>query len=183
MSLKGSTTSIHSSKNILDNNQSILETLMHRLEKLIDIQEELLNVALEKTDSIIQNEIETLQTILKLENKYILQSQNIQAEITKLSSLHFEEQGIENVNPSLAEVIESAPENKKEGLLQLKEALEQRVFDLQHRNLLNQDLLQQSLHILNITMDLIMPDIDSFNYHPTEQEEQKGSLSIFDSKA
>lgn len=183
MSLRGSTPSIHSSKNNSDQQQPKLEALIRSLEKLIATQEELLKVASEKTDAIIHNEIETLQTILKLENKYILMSQKLQAEITKFSCLYFEEKGIVDANPSLAEVIGIAPDDKKEELHQLKKDLEERIFDLQHRNHLNQDLLQQSLQILNITMDLIMPDIESFNYHPSEQEEQKGPHSIFDSKA
>lgn len=183
MSLRGSTPSIHSSNNISENNQPTLEAIMHSLKKLIVVQEELLKVALEKTEVIINNATQSLQAILKQENKYILMSQKLQAEITKFSCLYFEEKGIVDANPSLAEVIGIAPDDKKEELHQLKKDLEERIFDLQHRNHLNQDLLQQSLQILNITMDLIMPDIESFNYHPSEQEEQKGPHSIFDSKA
>lgn len=160
-----------------------LEKMIRSLEKLIEHQEGLNNVAVEKTDIIIKNDLEALQTILKQENKHIQIIQKLEAEIFKLSKEILGENGTVEANPTLSAVIECVPDEQRECLHELKERLAVKVLTLQQRNQMNQDLLEQSLQFINLSLDLLIPDMDSFNYNPTVQDEQKETHSIFDSKA
>ena len=160
-----------------------LEKMIRSLEKLIEHQEGLINVAVGKTDIIIRNDIEALQTILKQENKHIQIIQKLEAEIFKLGKEILEKTGYIDATQTLTAVIECVPEEKREYLHELKERLTAAALTLQQRNNLNQELLEQSLQFINLSLDLLLPDMDSFNYNPTVQDEQKETHSIFDSKA
>lgn len=160
-----------------------LEKMIRSLEKLIEHQEGLNEIAVEKTDIIIRNDLEALQTILKQENKHIQIIQKLEAEIFKLCIEISEKNGTIDANFTLSTVIEYFPDEHQECLYELKERLAAQVLTLQQRNQMNQDLLEQSLQFINVSLDLLIPDMESFNYNPTVQDEQKEIHSLFDSKA
>ncbi|MFO1444415.1 flagellar protein FlgN [Bacillus sp. Bva_UNVM-123] len=160
-----------------------LEKMKRNLEKLIEHQKDLYKIAVEKTDIIIRNDIETLQTILKQENKHIQIIQKLEAEIFKLGKEISEKKGIIDANLTLSTMIEYFPNEQRECLYELKESLAAQLLSLQQRNQLNQDMLEQSLQFVNLSLDLLIPDMESFNYNPTVQDEQKEIHSLFDSKA
>lgn len=133
-------------------------------------------IAVTKTDIIVANDIVKLKEILADENKHIQAiqktSQQLMEESKPFSGIHA--------------VIENADEPNKTKLDSLKKELDEQIKKLKDRNSLNQELLQQSLDFVQLSLDMLLPDIESFNYSSNEGEapaSNNGTRSIFDSKA
>lgn len=141
-------------------------------------------VAKRKTEIIVKGDIQGLQTILNDENKHIKAIQQLNNLMLQAGESFLTQLG--SPEPlSLSVVIQHA-ENEKEILAQKKEQLEDQISLLRKQNTLNQELLEQSLQFVNLSLDMLMPDMDSFNYgrsDESDQEMNKKTRSIFDSKA
>lgn len=143
-------------------------------------------LAKQKTEIIKKGDINSLQNLLKEENKHIQAIQRLEMGLKNETTLFLQKNRIEMEQPSLSAAIEIANELEKEALLQGKQELENNIKELSIQNQLNQQLLEQSLQFVNISLDLLQPDIDSYNYDRSEngaQENRQQSRSLFDSKA
>lgn len=143
-------------------------------------------LAKQKTEIIKKGDINSLQNLLKEENKHIQAIQRLEMGLKNETTLFLQKNRIEMEQPSLSAAIEIATELEKEALLKGKQELENEIRELSIQNQLNQQLLEQSLQFVNISLDLLQPDIDSYNYDRTEngaQENRQQSRSLFDSKA
>lgn len=143
-------------------------------------------LAKQKTEIIKKGDINSLQNLLKEENKHIQAIQRLEMGLKNETTLFLQKNRIEMEQPSLSAAIEIANELEREALLKGKQELENNIKELSIQNQLNQQLLEQSLQFVNISLDLLQPDIDSYNYDRTEngaQENRQQSRSLFDSKA
>ncbi len=143
-------------------------------------------LAKQKTEIIKRGDINSLQNLLKEENKHIQAIQRLEMGLKNETILFLQKNRVEMEQPSLSAAIEIANELEKEALLQGKQELENEIRELSIQNQLNQQLLEQSLQFVNISLDLLQPDIDSYNYDRSEngaQENRQQSRSLFDSKA
>ena len=86
---------------------------------------------------------------------------------------------------TLSKCIEQTSNEEKTTLENLKIELEEGVKRLKAQNELNQQLLEQSLQFVNLSLDMLLPEIDAFNYdRPNHEQDITGEKrSIFDSKA
>lgn len=141
-------------------------------------------VAKRKTDIIVKGDIQGLQTILNDENKHIKAIQQLNNLMLQAGESFLAQVG--SPEPiSLSAVIQYA-ENDKQHLLEKKAQLEDQMSLLRKQNSLNQELLEQSLQFVNLSLDMLIPDIDSMNYGRSEESDQEinqKKRSIFDSKA
>lgn len=160
-----------------------LEKLTQNLEKLVFNHKNLNEIARKKTDIIVKGDFQALQLILKDENKHILLIQKLNNEMLNAGKSFLQENKILDETPTLATVIVHANEKDKPSLNQLKKDLEEQVVILQDQNRMNQELLEESLQFINMSLDLLMPDMESFNYSLANEDEKKEAHSIFDSKA
>ncbi len=123
----------------------------------IKLHKSLLELTKRKTAVIKENDIEQLNQLIKDEQKHI---QAIGALETKRQQLHTNENC----------------QSEKEELLQV-------IIELKSVNELNQDLLTQSMQLVSLNLDLLMPQPDSFNYSKEDSEDDQPVRSMFDSQA
>lgn len=157
--------------------------LIEALEKILLLHKSLNKIAADKTDIIKKGDTEALNTLLKDEKKHIQAIQKYETERQKVSAEFLIKFGKKNNNPSISDCIEVASSSEKQRLEKLKTELYTQVKRLSETNKLNQELLQQSLQFVNLSLDLLMPDIDTYNYErPGQAQQYEDGRSIFNSK-
>ena len=151
------------------------------LTKLLTANKSLLAVADRKTEVIKENDVSALNEILKMEQKHIaLINQLEQQRRAETARLLMSGTG----EPALSDVISMVDGKEKEQLKSLQKELVTCIQLLKERNDLNQQLLYQSLQLVNLTLDLIQPTPQSFNYErPEKQMMGAKTRSVFNSKA
>jgi flagellar biosynthesis/type III secretory pathway chaperone len=143
------------------------------LERLFKSHEELLALGERKTEVLKLGDTKELDVLLKEED---LQVKKLQV-IEKERMLKF-------ANVTLGDVLEQAGNNEKENLIQLQELLIKAYEALKNRNELNQELLEQSLQYVNMSLSMVQPEIGPVTYNnPRANPYSQNNTSLFDSKA
>ncbi|PLT35710.1 flagellar protein FlgN [Bacillus sp. V5-8f] len=156
------------------------------LEKLVDLHKNLGELANSKTEIIKKGDIGALQGLLLEEQKLIKAIQSLEKERETVTREMVDKAGAADEAFTITRVIEYSSTSEAEALQELKDELLEEVAKLKDRNHLNQQLLQQSLQFLNISMELLVPREQTYNYERPAQPinvDQNAIKSIFDSKA
>ncbi|KAF0825032.1 flagellar protein FlgN [Cytobacillus firmus] len=161
------------------------EQIQHQLQNLVLLYKSLNQLAQKKTEIIKKGDADALNTLMLDEQKHLKGIQTCEKQLLDEAKGFLQEQGFLEEHPSLDDCISHSVSHEKEILLNLKNELQEQVDKLKQQNDLNQQLLEQSLQFVNMSLDLLMPSIDSFNYdHPGgAQDLAEEKRSIFDSKA
>ena len=72
------------------------------------------------------------------------------------------------LNPTVADLLDAAPEADKKSLEEARDRLLHAIHDLKWQNDLNQKLTYQSLQFVNLSLDMVRPRPESVNYSKTE---------------
>jgi hypothetical protein len=161
------------------------EQLLQSLQKLFVLHQNLLNLTKKKTELLKTGDMEALNLQMNEENKYILAIKQIEndrikqvQDILKIYRLREDEQ-------TLSKCIELISEPIKSKLLNTQHELVRVVEDLKNENDLNQQLINQSLQFINVSLGMLRPETQTTNYkHPEKkQSNENASRSMFDSKA
>jgi flagellar biosynthesis/type III secretory pathway chaperone len=87
-------------------------------------------------------------------------------------------------NVTLGDVLEQAELDEKENLILLQEKLVIAYEALKSRNKLNQELLEQSLQYVNMSLCMVQPENEPATYkNPKSNPYNSNRSSLFDSKA
>lgn len=161
------------------------QQLIETLEKLLILHKSLHQLAKQKTEVLKTGDTDALHNLLKEEKKHILAIQKFETERQKVSKEFLEKIGGGDIQSlTISSCIEVAEASEKEKLIELSSDLQAQLKDLKERNELNQLLLKQSLQFVNMSLDLLMPEIDTYNYErPGQAYQNNGGRSIFNSKA
>lgn len=149
------------------------------------LHKSLYELAKRKTDIIIKSDVDALKHILKDENKHIQAIQKLSLELSDIGSAILDKDQNSGA-ATISAIIENAGSHDKGMLHNLKADLEEQVDSLKRQNNLNQDLLEQSLQFVNLSLDLLIPDLDTFNYSSNNESNEdisQNKRSLFDSKA
>lgn len=161
------------------------EPLIQTLGKMLLLHKSLNQLAKQKTDILKTGDTDALNNLLKEEKKHIQAIQKIEADRQKASEeflATFEQSN--KSNTTLTECISFANPMEKQKLNQLKSELQTQIIALKDQNELNQQLIKQSLQFVNLSLDLLMPEIDTYNYErPGQAYQFNEGRSIFNSKA
>ncbi|WP_409290525.1 flagellar protein FlgN [Peribacillus sp. SCS-37] len=161
--------------------QSILNTM----EKQLKLHQSLYDLAQKKTEIIKKGDMPAL-------NKIMIHEQN---HVKAIGMLEKERESYVNTflagQPSgtertLTECIRTAAPEEAEALQSQKVRLSELILKLKDVNYLNQQLIYQSLQFINLSLDMVRPKQQNFNYEkPVQQKGQKpaGSRSYFNSRA
>lgn len=154
--------------------------IIEPLEKLLKLQKSLLTVALQKTEIVKKGDLTAMQQILKDEQAHLSAIRSLENQVLSISK-----STSQKAHPTLTDIIESADGQSKVELLRLQAEFSELVTTLSERNKLNQNLLEQSLQFINLSLDLLVPSIDSYNYgnQNLANEYEHPNRSIFNSKA
>lgn len=151
------------------------EELINILREELEAIHILKKLTYEKTDIIIKNEVEKLEETTKREEELINKMGIAEERRLKL----MDSWGI-NTNFSLSEVIEKIPEEKEE-LIEIKDKLSNFLHDIQGRNQINNELINDNLQWLEFNMNLIS-NIQTPTTYGKESKNARANNSLFDRK-
>ncbi|MFE8696495.1 flagellar protein FlgN [Cytobacillus sp. FJAT-53684] len=162
-----------------------MENIITSLENLLSLHIELIDKSRSKTEVIKSGDVEALKMITSEERNFIKSINHEQKDLLNHTILFLaaNEQTMEN--PTLRDCLAYMEKEDREKLTNLQTLLTKQVVALKKQNDLNQQLLEQSLAFVQMSLDLLKPDMDTFNYERPDQQrsyEQEGR-SIFDSNA
>ena len=151
------------------------EELMETLKKELEILYTLKELTYEKTDIIINNEVEKLEEINNKEEELVNRMTTVEEQRLKL----MDSWGID-VNTSISEIIEKIPEGKEE-LTEIGEELIKSLVDIQEKNQINSELINDNLEWLDFNMNLILNTQASTTYGK-ENKKIAANNNLFDRK-
>ena len=159
--------------------------IIQTLEKLLLLYKSLYSIAVKKTEVIKKGTLQPLNTVISEEKQHLQAIQKLERNLMQEAKIFLDKKGIVTGEITISKCIEQTSNNEKTTLENQQKALEAEVNKLKKQNELNQQLLEQSLQFVNLSLDMLSPEIDAFNYdHPDqEQEIARNNRSIFDSKA
>ena len=162
-------------------------TLTDILAELIYLHEQLNELAIKKVETVKKNEIMALNEIIKQETSLI--KKLTKAEQSRMDVVQefrrAKELVIEDVTMEL--IIEHSPVEEQPKLTEQFQILLNEMIRLKEMNELNKMLIEDSLRFVNLSLDLLSPDMTDMNYErPTNKEDELSAprgRSIFDSRA
>lgn len=162
-----------------------IEPLLETLTKLVKLHKSLNEIAKQKTETLKQGDMDELQKTIKEEQLHLKAIKLL--DVTRQRNLKSFLEGIGNSdgNLTLSACIDLVNPEKKLKLIDVREQLVEQIDKLKERNKLNQSLIEQSLDFVNMSLDLLTPDPDSYNYGNSDDSTDYEPIkrSMFDSKA
>ena len=161
------------------------QNIIADLEYLLSLHRELFEKAKLKTEILKVNNVSALKEIVNDERNYFKIINLKQKELLEHARGFLQHQSIANEIPTLRDCIYAANEQDRQTLTALQTELIETVSLLKQQNDLNQLLLEQSLELVQISIDLLTPDLDTYNYERPDRHQQYEQLgrSLFDSNA
>lgn len=162
-----------------------METLYDLLDNLIQLHRAMYTLASQKKDVLVKGEIDELVAITRQEQKLIkgvTAAEMARQTVVKELSV---EKGFALQEGTLAELIKlTTSAEEKVRLTSYRDELTRVVTELRNANDLNQQLLEQSLDFVNMTLDLITdtPEDDYIYGKPTHDIRQ-ANRTFFNKKA
>jgi flagellar biosynthesis/type III secretory pathway chaperone len=155
--------------------------LIELLEKHVKLHKGLLELATKKTEVLKKGDMEALTGIMKEEQKYIAAINQIERERTRVVEAMVSGED----ERTLTACILRTEGTERTILEKLRDELSVVISELKNINLLNQQLTQQSLQFVNMTLDMVMPQPRNMNYAAPNKvpNPYEGGRSLFDSKA
>ncbi|UFT98550.1 flagellar protein FlgN [Radiobacillus kanasensis] len=163
-----------------------VQAIIESLSKLKQLHESLLSVSLQKTDAVKDGKTKALQSLLIQERKHVQAIEQVEAKRVSQTEAWAKKQGFPAEDVTVSFVMEHLEEgSEKEQMEQVTFVLASVLVKLKQQEHLNQDLIQQSLQFINLTLDMVQPTVKNINYgnNANKQPEQTARRSAFDSKA
>jgi hypothetical protein len=161
-----------------------LQVLLETINKLHTLHRSLLEISRLKTQHLKANDMDSLQKQLLAEKKHVQATAQLEQLRINQTEMWAAAAGIP-VPATVTELLqtitdESAAKQLEAELIGLTEA----VTELKTQEALNQQLLEQSMQFVQISLDMLAPSISSLNYGtPNQHEQRPQNRSLFDSKA
>ena len=155
------------------------------LEQLLSLHEELFEKSKTKTEVIKVGDIEALKAITNEERKLIKMVNTAQKDLLNHAKDFLEQRSISVDTPTLQDCLPYVKAQEHQTLTTLQSQLVEKVSLLKKQNDLNQQLLKQSLSFVQLSLDLLTPEIDTYNYErpDSSQPYEQHGRSLFDSNA
>ncbi|MFE8701665.1 flagellar protein FlgN [Cytobacillus sp. FJAT-54145] len=160
-----------------------ISLIIQLLEKLLLLQKSLSKLAVHKTDIIKAGDVQALSSLMKEEQNHLQAIKQIESSL--ISQVKKVIQPSVSSQLTLTNLVDMVNGPEKQVMKGLQSELEEQMLILKNQNELNQELLHQSLQFINLSLDLLLPEIDSYNYESSDGVDTKpqSNRSLFDSKA
>jgi flagellar biosynthesis/type III secretory pathway chaperone len=160
------------------------QQIIECMKKLGQVHTTFNQLAEEKTEALKKGDISHLRSLLQKESAYLKQLQQLEQERVRLVRFFITGKGLASEGGTITELLLHVTEEEKNQLISLQKELIEEIEKLKMQNELNQQLIQDSLRFVNLSLDVIQPQSDTGNYQRTtnDDDEQLGR-SLFDTKA
>ena len=115
-------------------------------------------------------DIEALKAITNEERKLIKMVNTAQKDLLNHAKDFLEQHSISMDTPTLQDCLPYVKAQEHQTLTTLQSQLVEKVSLLKKQNDLNQQLLKQSLSFVQLSLDLLTPDIDTYNYERPDRQ-------------
>ncbi|WP_409302839.1 flagellar protein FlgN [Peribacillus sp. SCS-155] len=159
------------------------EHIKTALEMLIKLHKSLNSLAAKKTDIIKKGDTGALNQLLIDEQKHIKAIEMTERDRQTAVEAFLQNKGRAIGPATITTVIELSSTSHAEDLDRLKEELIEEAAQLKEQNQLNQQLVYQSLQFINLSLDMLRPQSQTFNYGKPAGQKRQPSNSMFDSRA
>lgn len=163
-----------------------ITTILATLDNLEKLHRSLLRLAYDKTALIKSGDMNALDQLLKDEQAHLAAITQMDGQRQRDVAQYLTDQGRSvPINPTVADLLDAAPEADKKSLVEARDRLLHAIHDLKWQNDLNQKLTYQSLQFVNLSLDMVRPRPESVNYSRTEINGKKVSnkQTTFDTNA
>lgn len=161
--------------------KKLIEDLLTVLAKERDIYKEALVLAEEKKDVIVDGKIKELEKMTAREQALVASLVKLENMRGKILEDLVRALQVEHVN-SLNDLMVYLDEASKVKIEQVKVELGKTVKDLQDKNELNGKLIEQSLDLVNLNIELMGALEADGRYTPKASDTKAKSTSLFDAK-
>lgn len=166
----------------------MLTPLMRNLHSLVDAHQALVHIADRKKESVINNDLDTITSLLKEESRLVKEIERLEEERNSLVKTYAESIGIKAEGMTLSQLISHVPSvSQREELGNIATRLQQIITELKRKNELNTKLIQDALHYVNQSILLITEPDDEFTYQGSGAMDRNSppvtNRSFFDTKA
>ncbi len=158
-----------------------LQSIIQSLEQLTQLHQRLYSLSVQKTEILKKGDMDELQNLLKQEKKTAKAINQIEAGRLEQTTTWAKEHVLAQEKVTVTTMLEYLQGTESgQALEQATTQLAEKLVALKQQETLNQELTQQSLQFVQLSLDMIAPTIDSFNYGNIQQPSKR---SVFDSKA
>ncbi|MBO0603723.1 flagellar protein FlgN [Sporosarcina sp. E16_3] len=146
-----------------------IATILATLGSLEKLHRSLLRLAYDKTNFIKSGDLELLDQLLKDEQAHLAAIVQLDSQRRRDVAQYLADQGRSvPMNPTIADLLDAAPETDKKNLEEERDRLLHAIHDLKGQNELNQKLTYQSLQFVNLSLDMVRPRLEALNYSKPE---------------
>jgi flagellar biosynthesis/type III secretory pathway chaperone len=154
------------------------------MKKSVQLHSTFNELAEDKTKTLTKGDISHLRLLIQKETALIKQLQQLEQERARLVRYFMNGKGLATEGGTLTELFAHVTVEEKEELISLQKDLIMVIEKLKKNNELNQQLIQDSLRFVNLSLDVLQPELDTGNYGRTnKQDDEPLGRSLFDSKA
>lgn len=144
----------------------------------------LLSISKNKTEQIKLGDMDELSKLLMKERKQIQVIAQLEEERQQLVEQIFTNLMIEEEQKTVTNLLNYLEDGEeKEALLQIVTNLVEVITVLKENEQLNEQLIEQSMQFVQLSLDMLQPSMQQINYHDKKQENKSAKRSVFDSKA
>lgn len=160
-----------------------VQQIMELMEQLVDVHKQLLSISKEKTERFKEGAIEPLQQLLVKERKQIRLLEQTESKRQQAVEKWFQTNGMDTEQYTVSHMLEKLEDEKeRETLANITTTLTETIVELKQQEQLNEALIRQSMEFVQMSLDLMNPNISSMNYGK-EMKKNTGNRSLFDSQA
>lgn len=161
-----------------------MQAVLNIMEALITEHEHMLNISNEKTELMKAGKIDAFQKLLMQERKQTQAISQLEKKRVQAVDALFQEMGIENTDKTVTVLLEQMEEGQQKREM---EAAVSRLIDyiVQIRDVeqLNKELIQQSMTFVQLSLEMLQPNLGQMNYGKQQSSQMTPNTSVFDSRA
>lgn len=163
---------------------------MQTIERLTEVHEQLLSISKNKTDAIKESDSEALVKLLTKERQLIQKVEQLETLREQLVEQHFKQANVTSDEKTFTVLLATLDDGIEKVRLEKSVAnLIQLIVAIRESEQLNNELLQQSMQFLQLSLDMIQPDSQNIHYgshakggNEAKRRESTQKRSVFDSK-
>lgn len=161
-----------------------MRELYEAMQCLVDLHVDLVEISQNKTEEIKQGDMEKLSKLLMQERKQVQLISQKESERQELVEKFFVEKNAENEEQTMTNLLAFIDdETEKVEFEKVMSALIDAIVELREIEQLNKELMEQSMQLVQLSLDMLQPSINRMNYDGKQNIQESSKRSVFDSKA
>lgn len=144
----------------------------------------MLTLSKEKTNIVKLKKVDELPQLLIKENKLLQLLEKREEQRLQIVTPFFEQNNISEEDRTITTLLLLIHNETEQKQLEKKFTdLTKIIVSLKHQEQLNNQLIQQSLQLIQLSLGMMNPTIQNMNYSNKQENKQVNERSMFDSKA